>query len=103
MLRAVGNEPSWLLEVYPERIVLTTELGQRRTEFPFREPTVAGKTASYHVFVGTQELLAVFDERPCNDTMSGEAFDKTVAVTFEGATMYGCGGTSASAARVNLP
>jgi hypothetical protein len=35
--------------------------------------------------------------------MSGEAFDKTVAVTFEGATMYGCGGTSASAARVNLP
>jgi putative lipoprotein len=103
IFRALGNEPSWLLEIYAERIVLTTELGRRRIEFPFREATVAGRATTYRVFIGTQELLAVVDDTRGNDTMSGEAFDKTVAVTFEGATMYGCGGTPAAAARLGLP
>jgi uncharacterized membrane protein len=102
MFRALGNEPSWLLEVYRDRIVLTTELGERVTEFPFREPMVSVGATTYRVFIGTQELVAVVDDTPCNDTMSGDAFDKTVAVTFEGRTMYGCGGMPASAARAAL-
>ena len=36
--RALGNEPSWVLEISPQQLTLTTELGQRRTEFPYRDP-----------------------------------------------------------------
>jgi putative lipoprotein len=102
VFRALGNEPSWLLEIYRERIVLTTELGQRVTEFPFREPTVTAGATTYRVFSGTQELTAVASDTRCNDTMSGEVFDKTVAVTFEGTTLYGCGGMPADAAQAAL-
>jgi uncharacterized membrane protein/membrane-bound inhibitor of C-type lysozyme len=90
-LRATGNEPSWLLEIAPAEITLTTELGQRRIVFPPREPTVAGARTTYRSFAGTQDLVVTIDRTPCNDTMSGELFDNSVAVTFDGTTLYGCG------------
>ena len=74
-----------------ERIELALELGTRRIEFPYREPTVSGARATYRTFSGTQELLVVLERVPCNDTMSGEAFEATVTVTFENRTLYGCG------------
>jgi uncharacterized membrane protein/membrane-bound inhibitor of C-type lysozyme len=89
--RARGNEPSWLLEVSPDRIELVTELGTRRVDFPYREPTVAGTRSTYRAFVGTQELVAVIDSAPCYDTMSGERFEATATVTFESTTFHGCG------------
>jgi len=89
--RARGNEPSWLLEVSPDRIELVTELGTRRVDFPYREPTVAGTRSTYRAFVGTQELVAVIDSAPCYDTMSGEQFEATATVTFENTTFHGCG------------
>lgn len=89
--RARGNEPSWVLQISRERIELATEQGARRIDFPYREPTVTGTRTTYQTFSGTQELLVVVDEIPCNDTLSGEAFESTVGVTFENVTMYGCG------------
>ena len=89
--RALGHSPSWVLEIAPQQLTLTTELGQRRTEFPYREPMTVGARTTYRSFAGTQELVVFIDRSPCNDTLSGELFDNTVAVTFEGATLYGCG------------
>jgi putative lipoprotein len=89
--RALGNEPSWILEISPQQLTVITELGERRTEFPYRDPAVAGARTTYRSFVGTQELVVAIDRVPCSDTMSGELFDNTVTVTFEGATLYGCG------------
>ncbi len=89
--RARGNEPSWILEISPQQLTVITDLGERRTEFPYRDPTVAGARTTYRSFVGTQELVVAIDRAPCSDTMSGELFDSTVTVTFEGATLYGCG------------
>jgi putative lipoprotein len=74
-----------------ERIELATEQGARRIDFPYREPMVTGTSTTYRTFSGTQELLVVIDEIPCNDTLSGEAFQSTVGVTLESMTMYGCG------------
>jgi putative lipoprotein len=91
MFRALGNEPPWVLEISPALLTVTTEQGAKRTEFPHREPSVAGARTTYRSFAGTQELVVVIDRTPCNDTMSGEAFDNMVAVTFEGTTLYGCG------------
>ncbi len=42
---------------------------------------VAGARTTYRSFAGTQELVVAIDRMPCNDTMSGELFDNTVAVT----------------------
>ena len=89
--RALGNEPSWVLEITPQLFELRTELGTRRSDFPYRAPTVAGARTTYRSFASTGELVVVIDRVPCNDTMSGELFAYTVVVTFEGATMYGCG------------
>jgi uncharacterized membrane protein len=93
VFRARGNEPSWLLEISQERIELATELGTRRVDFPYRVPTVSGTRTTYRSFVGTQELVVVIDAIRCNDSMSGEPFESSVAVTFENDTLYGCGQT----------
>jgi len=91
--RARGNEPSWQLEISGDRIELATDLGTRRVDFPYREPTVVGTRTTYSTFVGTQELVVVIERARCNDTMSGEAFEASVTVTFENDTLYGCGQT----------
>jgi putative lipoprotein len=91
IFRARGNEPSWLLEVSQERIELATDLGTRRVDFPYREPTLAGNRTTYRTFSGSQELNVVIDRIPCNDTMSGEPFEAIVTVTFENRTYHGCG------------
>lgn len=91
IFRAIGNEPPWVLEISPLTLTLTSEGGRRSSEFPRREPTVVGPRTTYRSFVGTSELVVVLDRAPCNDSLSGELFDATVAVTFEGATSYGCG------------
>jgi len=89
--RGFGNEPSWALEVSPQQLTLTTELNQRRTEFPYRDPARAGARTTYRSFAGTQELVVAIDRMRCNDTMSGRPLDYAVAVTFESTTLYGCG------------
>jgi uncharacterized membrane protein len=89
--RARGNEPSWLLEISQQQITLTTELGAHHTDFAYREPTIAGARTTYRTFAGTQELLVVIDRMHCNDSMSGEPFESVVTVTFENATLFGCG------------
>ena len=91
--RARGNEPSWLLDISRDRIELATDLGTRRVDFPYREPTVVGTRTTYRTFVGTQELVVVIERTQCNDTMSGEPFEASVTVTFENDTLYGCGQT----------
>lgn len=52
---------------------------------------MTGTRTTYQTFFGTQQLFVAIDERPCNDTLSGEAFPTTVGVTFDNTTMYGCG------------
>jgi uncharacterized membrane protein len=90
---ASGHEPTWLLSVSLDKIELATDDGERRvTAFPYREPTIGATRSTYRTFVGTQELFVVIDRVPCNDTLSGRPFNATVAVTFDGATLYGCGG-----------
>jgi len=89
--RAHGNAPSWLLEITSDSIELALERDTRRVEFPYRAPAVAGTRTTYRSFVGTEELVVVIDALRCNDTLSGEQFESTATVTFEGLTLYGCG------------
>jgi heat shock protein HslJ/uncharacterized membrane protein len=90
--RAVGHEPEWSLEVLPGgRLVLVTELGAQRTETSDPEPTVEGSRTTYRASTDAQDLVVVVDRVGCVDTMSGEALDAAVTITFEGRTLEGCG------------
>jgi uncharacterized lipoprotein YbaY/uncharacterized membrane protein/membrane-bound inhibitor of C-type lysozyme len=87
--RALGNEPSWYVEVLGDRFVVVTELGTKRLELPYAEPAVAGSSTTYR---GTGSSVTVqVERRPCNDTMSGEAFEASATVTLEDRVLNGCG------------
>jgi putative lipoprotein len=87
--RALGNEPSWNLEVHRDRLVLVTDLGTERAEFPYSDPVVEGARTTYRSAGG--ELVAVVERQPCVDTMSGEGFEASVTLTVTGGTLRGCG------------
>jgi len=90
VFRALGNEPGWKLEIFDEsRIVLIADYGDSRVERPLPEPAVdrAARTTRWDA----GELIVDVTDRLCRDTMSGEAFEATVVVTWGERTLRGCG------------
>jgi uncharacterized membrane protein len=89
--RAVGNEPFWSLEIAPGRLAMMTDFGERRTERPYDDPVDEGSATTYRASGDDGDIVAVIERTPCTDSMSGEAFEATATVTFEGTTYQGCG------------
>jgi len=89
--RAIGNEPAWHIEVFPMTLTMTTNLGADRAELAFEEPLVEGPRTTYRAAGDGHELVAVIERTPCVDAMSGEPFEATATVTFDGETFRGCG------------
>lgn len=87
--RALGQEPSWNLEVHRDRLVLVTDLGTETAEFPYADPVVAGSRTTYRSTGG--ELVAVIERQACVDTMSGDVFEASATLTVTGGTLRGCG------------
>ncbi len=91
--RAVGNEPGWHMDIANrEKILLVTDYGDHRYEFPFSKPDSSYGRESYDITASGHHLVAVIEQRPCNDSMSGRAFVATVTVTVDGQEYTGCGG-----------
>jgi putative lipoprotein len=89
--RAVGNEPFWSLEIAPGRLAMMTDFGERRTERAYDDPVDEGSATTYRASGDDGDIVAVIERAPCTDSMSGEAFEATATVTFEGTTYQGCG------------
>jgi membrane-bound inhibitor of C-type lysozyme len=91
--RAVGNEPGWLLEIYPRRMVLVTDYGENRYEFETPDPVEnpEERRTTYEAADRGIRVLVVLEGRECRDTMSDEVFETTVAVRLNEATYRGCG------------
>jgi uncharacterized membrane protein len=91
--RAVGNEPGWVLEIYPRRMVLVTDYGEQRYEFETPEPVV--NTEERRTFYETSDrglrILVALEGGECRDTMSDEVFETRVAVKLDDTTYRGCG------------
>ncbi|HET7622768.1 MAG TPA: hypothetical protein VFK39_12765 [Gemmatimonadaceae bacterium] len=91
--RAVGNEPAWHMDIANgDRILLITDYGDHRYEFPFAKPDSSYGSRTYELTASGHHLRAVIEEKPCNDSMSGRAFANTVSVTVDGQEYTGCGG-----------
>ena len=90
---AVGNEPGWTLEVFPDSIHFATAYGAEHYRFPTPEPEVdaEGRRATYRARSANRSLTVTISYRQCQDDMSGEAFEGAVELVFGGTPYRGCG------------
>lgn len=90
--RAIGQEPGWHLEIGENRhLRFVYDYGEREVEAPASSAEAVIGRITYHASADGQELTVTVTELPCTDTMSGEAFERTVTVEFGGQTYRGCG------------
>jgi putative lipoprotein len=90
--RATGNEPGWLLEVQPDRIVFAGAGGEQAI-VPRPAPAVdpAQGATTYAAATEAHRLRVRIEDGACADTMSGEQFGARVTVDLDGREYRGCG------------
>ncbi len=88
-LRAVGQEPNWMLTVAPDGSFLTLQL-QRMGEPDQRWSVIATDEGRAYVAPDGAARVEVRDQA-CIDSMSGEVFPATVSLTLPKETLQGCG------------
>lgn len=89
--RAVGSEPGWFVEVgrgEAPPMHATLDYGDRRIEVAKTQPADLGYTGERAN--GTHVALKI-QRTPCQDGMSGEAFEATVQLIVGDRTYRGCG------------
>ena len=91
VLRAVGNEPGWLLEIDDDdRALLLTDYGAwRRTFTVFVNGDADGM--EFTATVDDKPLHATFTPASCSDTMSDRTYPLRVTVTLGDQAFNGCG------------
>lgn len=87
--RASGNEPSWLLAIGPEVVVLK-RLGKADVNVPGGPATSAGGVARFEARTEATRLTARFDNALCRDTMADAVFGWTATVEINGEMLKGC-------------
>lgn len=86
--RAVGQEPAWLLEIVEGgETLLITDYGARQERWP--TPTAVPTAQGWQR--EAEGLRLDWEDRPCEDLMSGQAHRAQVRVHREGVTLNGCG------------
>jgi heat shock protein HslJ len=94
--RAMGNEPSWRLDVNDSEMSLLTDFGQTRVAAPAPTVAVTGASRTFVARSAQGEMTATFIDRVCIDTMSGMPHPQSVTVVAGDQTLAGCGGEPAS-------
>jgi CubicO group peptidase (beta-lactamase class C family)/uncharacterized membrane protein len=98
--RATGNEPGWYIEIRDDsearegkRIRFVFDYGQRdailHASNPEPEPGL--RRTVYRGKNGDLRIVVEIEGNACSDSMSGEQFESTVTVEFQGRTYRGCG------------
>ncbi len=88
--RAVGNEPGWSLEIFEKnRAVLVTGYGASRIERLLPQPAVNQQARTTRWDAG--DMIVELTGKTCHDSMTGEPFETTVVVIWNGQTLRGCG------------
>ncbi|WP_153146707.1 COG3650 family protein [Dechloromonas sp. H13] len=87
--RASGNEPSWLLAIGPEVVVLK-RLGKADVNVPGGAATRDGGVVRFEARTDAARLRARFEPKVCLDTMADAVFGWTATVEFNGEALKGC-------------
>lgn len=94
--RATGNEPGWLAEVAAGGdSALRVEVDYGQTHYEVAAPTHGPDGWAGAAADGTPIKLSV-QRVPCQDDMSGRAFDAKVMLTVGTRQLHGCGNFSAA-------
>ncbi|MFH1724437.1 MAG: MliC family protein [Elusimicrobiota bacterium] len=90
---ASGNEPGWTLEIGHGSILLVTDYGATRMEFPLLKPREDRERLMtvYLTGDGENSLEVTLRAGPCRDSMSGRRFGAAVALALNGERLTGCG------------
>ena len=90
---AVGNEPAWMLELFADSIRFVTAYGTELYRFATPSPDVdrENRQAVYRARSEGHDLTVTISYGPCSDSMSGESFEGTVELLFDGTALRGCG------------
>ena len=92
--RAIGQEPSWVLEIDREKgFLLVTDYGQNRQRFPDSEAEsdAQQRTGRYSPELDGERIEITITGASCHDSMSGEAFSSQVEIDWREQTLRGCG------------
>ncbi len=90
--RAVGQEPGWLLEITKgQGILLVTDYGEQRFEWPYVEPRVDAEERRTEFILEAHDTVLEIRGVRCHDSMSGEAFEVTVTIRQHDRELQGCG------------
>jgi uncharacterized membrane protein len=93
--RGVGQEPGWHLELFEgDSMVFVTDYGERRVSAAWPVPRIEAATGRVLLegrAAANGPLAVGLERRPCHDSMSGQPFEFTVAVTLDGIVHDGCG------------
>jgi len=89
--RALGNEPAWYVEIFPDRLAIVTELGTNRVELAHAGSVVENGRTTYRASAEGRAATVVIDRRACADSMSGEGFEAAATVSIDNRTLLGCG------------
>ena len=87
--RAAGNEPSWLLAVGPEVVVLK-RLDLPDVNFPATPITSDQGVTRFEARTGAARLAARFEHKVCRDTMADAVYGWTASVEVNGQALKGC-------------
>ena len=90
--RAIGNEPSWILEIISDyKVVLITNHGENRTVFKVIEKYSDAVSMEYKLFSKHNTMYVRIENRVCQDTMVKRTYRSTVYINFDGVNLQGCG------------
>ena len=91
--RGTGNEPGWVLEILPDRMIFVDAYGARRVATP-RPARQSGGAPADELYVAETEshrLAVRIRPGPCIDSMSGARHGSGVEVELDSASYRGCG------------
>lgn len=89
--RAIGQEPGWVVEIGPDRMVALLDYATRSRVAPAPDPASEGEATVWRVRAQETEIRVVSRPVPCRDAMSGEAFAQSVTLREGGTVWRGCG------------
>lgn len=92
LVRAVGQEPGWILEISPSGALLITDYGQNRQKFPESVITQAvnGTSIRYQINAQPQQIELLLTKSACQDAMSGEHYPAQAELIIDDQALYGC-------------
>lgn len=94
--RGIGNEPGWTVEIH-NKVEITFVEAYGSMQHTFVATAVKtdqqARTTHYYAEDGSHKLKLSIQAKPCNDSMSGKAFDSSVTLMLNEKVFRGCGRT----------